>query len=60
MISLSSKKFLVICVTVISGVHLLVMAAGGNSEMTTESQHHKEQQHETVLSATVQSQHFSV
>ncbi|KAH8952557.1 hypothetical protein BDL97_09G091100 [Sphagnum fallax] len=31
---------------------------GGNSEMTTESQHHKEQQHETVLSATVQSQHF--
>ncbi|KAH9551643.1 hypothetical protein CY35_09G024800 [Sphagnum magellanicum] len=32
---------------------------GGNSEMTTESQHHKEQQHETVLSATVQSQHFS-
>ncbi|CAM6037069.1 unnamed protein product [Sphagnum compactum] len=33
---------------------------GGNSEMTTESQHHKEQQHETVLSATVQSQHFSM
>ncbi len=60
MISLSSKKFLVICVTVISGGHLLVMAAGGNSEMTTESQHHKEQQHETVLSATVQSQHFPV
>jgi hypothetical protein len=45
--------------TIVSGENSLVLVAGGSSELTSESEHHKDQQHENALAANMP-QHFMV